>query len=121
MRYLDAEAGDKTQVVVTTHSPNFAAASGVERMTVMTRAGAGQPIVGRSPASFGLEKKALDHLRRFLDVTKASLLFARGGGGIGARRGGDGLRVARGRPTILRTPSRRSSGSLANVPNRRTA
>src|SRR5262249_46003750 len=61
-----------------THSPNFAAASGVERMTVMTRAGIGQPVVGRSPASFGLTKKALDHLRRFLDVTKASLLFARG-------------------------------------------
>jgi len=78
MHYLEGEAGAKTQVVVTTHSPNFAAASGVERMTVMTRAGAGQPIVGRSPASFGLEKKALDHLRRFLDVTKASLLFARG-------------------------------------------
>jgi putative ATP-dependent endonuclease of OLD family len=78
MRYLEGEAGAKTQVVVTTHSPNFAAASGVERMTVMTRASAGQPIVGRSPASFGLEKKALDHLRRFLDVTKASLLFARG-------------------------------------------
>jgi putative ATP-dependent endonuclease of OLD family len=78
MRYLEGEVGAKTQVVVTTHSPNFAAASGVQRMTVMTRAGVGQPIVGRSPASFGLDKKALDHLRRFLDVTKASLLFARG-------------------------------------------
>jgi len=78
MRYLEGEAGTKTQVVVTTHSPNFAAASGVERMTVMTRAAAGQPIVGRSPANFGIEQKALDHLRRFLDVTKASLLFARG-------------------------------------------
>jgi putative ATP-dependent endonuclease of OLD family len=78
MRYLEGEVGAKTQVVVTTHSPNFAAASGVERMTVMTRAGLGQPIVGRSPASFGLDQKALDHLRRFLDVTKASLLFARG-------------------------------------------
>jgi putative ATP-dependent endonuclease of OLD family len=78
MHYLEGEAGDKTQVVVTTHSPNFAAASGVERMTVMTRAGAGRPIVGRSPAAFGLEQRALDHLRRFLDVTKASLLFARG-------------------------------------------
>jgi putative ATP-dependent endonuclease of the OLD family len=78
MRYLEGEAGTKTQVVVTTHSPNFAAASGVERMTVMTRATAGQPIVGRSPANFGIEQKALDHLRRFLDVTKASLLFARG-------------------------------------------
>jgi putative ATP-dependent endonuclease of OLD family len=78
MRYLDSESGEKTQVVVTTHSPNFASASGVERMTVMTRAGAGQPIVARSPASFEIEKNALDHLRRFLDVTKASLLFARG-------------------------------------------
>lgn len=78
MRYLEREAGTRTQVVVTTHSPNFAAASGVERMTVMTRAAAGQPVVGRSPANFGIEQKALDHLRRFLDVTKASLLFARG-------------------------------------------
>jgi putative ATP-dependent endonuclease of OLD family len=78
MRYLEGEAGAKTQVVVTTHSPNFAAASGVERMTVMTRAGAGQPIVARSPASFGLDQKALDHLHRFLDVTKTGLLFARG-------------------------------------------
>jgi putative ATP-dependent endonuclease of OLD family len=78
MRYLEGEAGAKTQVVVTTHSPNFAAASGVERMTVMTRTAVGQPIVARSPATFGLEQKALDHLRRFLDVTKASLLFARG-------------------------------------------
>jgi putative ATP-dependent endonuclease of the OLD family len=78
MRYLEGEAGTKTQVVVTTHSPNFAAASGVERMTVMTRAAAGQPILGRAPANFGIEQKALDHLRRFLDVTKASLLFARG-------------------------------------------
>jgi putative ATP-dependent endonuclease of OLD family len=78
MRYLDGEVSAKTQVVVTTHSPNFAAASGVERMTVMTRAGVGAPIVGRSPASFGLDKKALNHLHRFLDVTKASLLFARG-------------------------------------------
>ena len=78
MHYLESEAGESTQVVVTTHSPNFASASGVERMTVMTRAGAGQPVVARSPAAFGIEKAALDHLRRFLDVTKASLLFARG-------------------------------------------
>jgi putative ATP-dependent endonuclease of OLD family len=78
MHYLEGEVGTKTQVVVTTHSPNFAAASGVQRMTVMSRAAPGSPIVGRSPGSFGLEKQALDHVRRFLDVTKASLLFARG-------------------------------------------
>jgi putative ATP-dependent endonuclease of OLD family len=37
LHYLKTEAGAATQVVVTTHSPNFAAASGVERVTVLAR------------------------------------------------------------------------------------
>lgn len=76
LRYLESEAKLTTQVVVTTHSPNFAAASGVERMIVMLRAPGLSP-VARCPANFGLDRDSLDHLKRFLDVTKASLLFAR--------------------------------------------
>lgn len=78
MRYLEDEGSDGTQVVVTSHSPNFAAAAHVERLTVLTRASAAEPVVARSPVAFGLSTKQLAHLRRFLDVTKSALLFARG-------------------------------------------
>ena len=77
MRYLEREGREGTQVIVTTHSPNFAAAAGVERMSVLARLPGERRIVARAPATFGLSQDALAHLRRFLDVTKASLLFAR--------------------------------------------
>ena len=71
-----SERQTRVQSIVTSHSPNFAAAAGTERMTVMARADS--RVVARSPARFGLEARDLDHLRRYLDVTKAALLFARG-------------------------------------------
>ncbi len=77
-RYLEREAAGRVQVVVTTHSPNLAAATGVERVTAMARPTRHSAIVGRDVASFGLTEQELGHLRRFLDATKASLLFARG-------------------------------------------
>jgi len=78
MRYLEEESDGATQVIVTSHSPNFASAARVERITVLTRATVDDPVVARSPIEFGLTATQLGHLRRFLDVTKASLLFARG-------------------------------------------
>lgn len=78
MRYLEEESGSATQVIVTSHSPNFASAARVERLTVLARPVPSAPIVARSPSDFGLTDIQLGHLRRFLDVTKASLLFARG-------------------------------------------
>ena len=78
MRYLEAEGRDQTQVVVTSHSPNFASAARVERVTVMVPQAPGETVVARAPRDFGLTDKQLGHLRRFLDVTKAALLFARG-------------------------------------------
>jgi putative ATP-dependent endonuclease of OLD family len=78
MRYLERSAMNKIQVVVTTHSPNFAAATGVERMTVLARERRGARIEARAAGTFGLSPDELGHLRRFLDVTKSSLLFARG-------------------------------------------
>ena len=78
IRYLEIESNAGTQVIVTSHSPNFASAASVERLTVLARPTADAPLVARTPAAFGLSAKQLGHLRRFLDVTKASLLFARG-------------------------------------------
>lgn len=78
MRYLETESGEHTQVVVTSHSPNLASAAKVERITVMARKDASEPATARAPTEFGLTAKQLGYLRRFLDVTKAALLFARG-------------------------------------------
>jgi putative ATP-dependent endonuclease of OLD family len=78
MRFIEGEAGDGTQVIVTSHSPNFASSARVERLAVVSRPAGGGPPVGRLPGRFGLEPKQLAYLRRFLDVTKVSLFFARG-------------------------------------------
>jgi putative ATP-dependent endonuclease of OLD family len=77
MRFLDTEAAGATQVIVTTHSPTFAASARVERLTVLARADEYAKPTARLPRDFGLEDKQLAYLRRFLDVTKASLFFAR--------------------------------------------
>jgi putative ATP-dependent endonuclease of OLD family len=80
MRFLEAEAdageqAGRVQVILTSHSPNLSSAARVERITSMVR---GRPTVSaRQIAGFGLLPDELDHLARFLDVTKASLLFAR--------------------------------------------
>ena len=77
MRFLEGEAAAATQVIVTTHSPSFASAARVERLTVLACDGdSGRPI-SRVPRDFGLESKQLAYLQRFLDVTKAALFFAR--------------------------------------------
>lgn len=73
----DPASSPNIQSVVTSHSPNFAAAAGAERVTVLTRQ-AGGSTIGKAPAAFGLAERDLSHLRRYLDVTKSSLLFARG-------------------------------------------
>jgi putative ATP-dependent endonuclease of OLD family len=78
MQFLEIEAGARTQVIVSTHSPNFASSARVERVTVMARADSASLPEARLPRDFGLEDKQLRFLRRFLDVTKSALLFARG-------------------------------------------
>jgi putative ATP-dependent endonuclease of OLD family len=77
MHFLESEAVGATQVIVTTHSPNFASSARVERLTVLARASEEAPVKARLPRDFGLDDKQLAYLRRFLDVTKASLFFAR--------------------------------------------
>jgi putative ATP-dependent endonuclease of the OLD family len=78
MRFLQSEAVGPTQVIATTHSPTFASSARVDRLTVLARANAQSKPVARLPKHFGLDDKQLAYLGRFLDVTKASLFFARG-------------------------------------------
>lgn len=76
MRFLQREVAerDDVQVVVTTHSPNITASAKVEQITALAKHES--VIVGGLIGDFNLEKDELDHLGRFLDVTKAALLFA---------------------------------------------
>lgn len=80
MKFIEGEAGiDRhTQVIVTSHSPNFASSAQVERLAVLARPSGSVAPVSRQPSKFGLDEEQLAYLRRFLDVTKASLFFARG-------------------------------------------
>lgn len=78
MRFLEKTGSAGSQVVITTHSPNLASGAKVERLTVLSRRAADMTLVGRCVGDFGLAPTHLEHLRRFLDVTKSGLLFARG-------------------------------------------
>ncbi len=78
MRYVETAASSRVQVVVTTHSPNLASTPSVERITVLARERRHRPVVARAIKEFGVDPDDVAHLHRFLDVTKASLLFARG-------------------------------------------
>jgi putative ATP-dependent endonuclease of the OLD family len=77
MRFLqkEVENRDDVQVVVTTHSPNFTSSARVERITSLSRLPSG--VTSRAIEQLGVQNDELDYLARFLDVTKASLLFAR--------------------------------------------
>lgn len=77
MRFLESEAAGETQVIVTTHSPTFASAARVERLTVLACTGDPPRTEARVPRDFGLTSKQVAYLQRFLDVTKAALFFAR--------------------------------------------
>ena len=74
----EAKAGGHTQVIVTSHSPNFASSAQIDRLAVVSRPSGSLTPVSRVPGTFGLSDDHLAYLRRFLDVTKASLFFARG-------------------------------------------
>ncbi len=76
MRFLQREVRERSdvQVIVTTHSPNITAGVRVEQVTTLARHEG--KVVGGLVERFDLRDDELDHLARFLDVTKAALLFA---------------------------------------------
>lgn len=63
----------RVQVLATTHSPNLASKADIETITVL----AGRKAFALNKASTQLEPSDYAFLRRFLDVTKANLFFAR--------------------------------------------
>lgn len=75
---LKGAASERTQVVATSHSPNFASSAPLNSLVILTSTGAGTPPAARAPLGFGLSTRQAAHLEKFLDATKASLFFARG-------------------------------------------
>jgi putative ATP-dependent endonuclease of OLD family len=65
------------QTVVTTHSPTIAAHVSPETITILHRDETGQ-LHATGLRKCGLDTKEMRKLRRMLDVTRASMLFARG-------------------------------------------
>jgi putative ATP-dependent endonuclease of OLD family len=64
-------------VILTTHSPQIASVAPL-RSIVLLRDADGRGTVGRSTAGIPLSDDEFDDLSRYLDVTRAEMLFARG-------------------------------------------
>jgi putative ATP-dependent endonuclease of OLD family len=78
MNYLEQLSDDSTQVMATTHSPQFAATAQVQRITVLHRSDSDKPPTSHWLSQAPLTTKEFAHIRRFLDVTKSTMLFAEG-------------------------------------------
>lgn len=74
LKHMENRAVESSQVVMTTHSPNLASAAKVERVTAMAARGSGR--VSSHLGSLEMTPKVSRYLSRFLDATKADLLFA---------------------------------------------
>ena len=78
MDFLEKRASDEengVQVLVTSHSPNLASKVDIKSVAIMCGRGEIYPL---HPDSTELEPSDYEFLRRFLDVTKANLFFAKG-------------------------------------------
>jgi AAA ATPase domain len=110
MRFLEEESGSGTQVIVTSHSPSFASAARVERLTVLARATASDAVVARSPVDFGLTD-AQQPLGRGLEplaILRTTLLaLPVAEPGLLAHRRLPAVRPARRGPSTPRTARRR--------------
>ena len=74
---LDAVRGDPVSVVLTTHSPHIASVTPL-RSIVLLKDTADRGSVGSSTAALDLTDTEQEDLGRYLDVTRAEMLFARG-------------------------------------------
>jgi len=73
----DDDEGGNLSVLLTTHSPHIASVAPL-RSILLLKDTHDDGTIGRSTAAIGLSKAEEDDLTRYLDVTRAELLFARG-------------------------------------------
>ncbi|EER62149.1 putative exonuclease [Acidovorax delafieldii 2AN] len=72
-----APAGEQLSLLLTTHSPHIASVAPL-RSLVLLRESKDESTVGTSAATIELTEDEEDDLARYLDVTRAEMLFARG-------------------------------------------
>lgn len=79
LRYLQDKANEMgIQVILTTHSPTIAASVKLDALKVLTRPGVADHPVSSSIAHCGLVPDTKFFLARWLDITRSTLLFAKG-------------------------------------------
>ncbi|MER9140316.1 AAA family ATPase [Mesorhizobium sp. M0830] len=74
---VEDDEGSQLSMILTTHSPHIASVAPL-RSILLLKATATQGTIGRSTASVQLTDADIDDLQRYLDVTRAEMLFARG-------------------------------------------
>jgi putative ATP-dependent endonuclease of OLD family len=74
----DNEPPPGRQVILTSNSPQFASAADLDRLVVFIRPPGKERATAHPVRDIQMEPAGRAHVRRFLDVTKASLFFARG-------------------------------------------
>jgi putative ATP-dependent endonuclease of the OLD family len=74
---VDEGDDDELSVFLTTHSPHIASVAPL-RSILLLKETKGDGTIGRSTASIDLSEGEVDDLTRYIDVTRAELLFARG-------------------------------------------
>lgn len=67
---------DHSPLILTTHSPHIAAVAAVERLVLLRTAGPGKGTVAATIAGAGLDKQDAADLNRYLDITRAEVVFA---------------------------------------------
>ncbi|MBK6965349.1 MAG: AAA family ATPase [Bacteroidales bacterium] len=79
LQYLKEQSKKNNfQIVVTTHSPSIAASVGLDAIKVLTTANSLSQPVYCELSKCGLDEKSKFFIERWLDITKSTLLFARG-------------------------------------------
>ena len=73
----DGEEGSPLSILVTTHSPHIASVAPLRSILLLRDTG-DEGTVGRSTAEISLSEDEEDDLARYIDVTRAEMLFARG-------------------------------------------
>jgi putative ATP-dependent endonuclease of the OLD family len=73
----DSQPGTRT-ILVTTHSPNIASVSPIDSFVVLKKSPDRKSTIAVSTASLELDRPDIDDLQRYLDVTRAEIVFARG-------------------------------------------
>lgn len=76
MDHIERASNSKLQVALTTHSPQLASGATIDQITVLGRDRSSMKPAHLKDARLDVRQR--NYLRRFLDVTKSSLLFSRG-------------------------------------------